>query len=47
MLRTLYKEDDRFVETYFERFGPKTYLVGDAAGETRTATSGSSGASTT
>jgi acetyl-CoA synthetase len=31
MLRTLYKEPDRFVETYFERFGNETYLVGDAA----------------
>ena len=31
MLRTLYKEDERFVETYFERFGPERYLVGDAA----------------
>jgi acetyl-CoA synthetase len=31
MLRTLYKEDDRFVETYFERFGKTRYLVGDAA----------------
>jgi acetyl-CoA synthetase len=31
MLRTLYKEDDRFVETYFARFGKGTYLVGDAA----------------
>jgi acetyl-CoA synthetase len=31
MLRGLYKEDDRFVETYFERFGPERYLVGDAA----------------
>ncbi|MGB9183348.1 MAG: acetate--CoA ligase [Solirubrobacteraceae bacterium] len=31
MLRTLYKEDDRFVETYFSKFGPETYLVGDAA----------------
>ena len=31
MLRTLYKEEDRFVETYFKRFGPETYLVGDAA----------------
>ena len=31
MLRTLYKEDERFVETYFKRFGPETYLVGDAA----------------
>ncbi|HTR75801.1 MAG TPA: acetate--CoA ligase [Solirubrobacterales bacterium] len=31
MLRTLYKEDDRFVETYFARFGKERYLVGDAA----------------
>ena len=31
MLRTLYKEDDRFIETYFSRFGRETYLVGDAA----------------
>ncbi|MEP7178851.1 MAG: acetyl-coenzyme A synthetase, partial [Pseudonocardiales bacterium] len=31
MLRTLYGEDDRFVETYFSRFGPNTYLVGDSA----------------
>ncbi len=31
MLRTLFREDERFVETYFARFGPKTYLVGDAA----------------
>ena len=31
MLRTLYKEDDRFIETYFDKFGKDTYLVGDAA----------------
>jgi len=31
MLRTLYREPERFVETYFERFGRETYLVGDAA----------------
>ncbi len=31
MLRTLYKEHERFVEAYFKRFGPNTYLVGDAA----------------
>ena len=31
MLSTLYKEDDRFIETYFARFGNDTYLVGDAA----------------
>jgi acetyl-CoA synthetase len=31
MLRTLYKEPERFINAYFERFGPETYLVGDAA----------------
>ncbi len=31
MLRGLYKEDERFVETYFSRFGVERYLVGDAA----------------
>jgi acetyl-CoA synthetase len=31
MLRTLYKEDDRYRETYFGRFGDTTYVVGDAA----------------
>ena len=31
MLRTLYKDDERFIETYFSRFGSTTYLVGDAA----------------
>jgi acetyl-CoA synthetase len=31
MLRTLYGDDDRYVATYFERFGPRTYFVGDAA----------------
>jgi acetyl-CoA synthetase len=31
MLRTLYKEPERFIETYFSRFGRGTYLVGDAA----------------
>jgi acetyl-CoA synthetase len=33
MLRTLYKDDDRFVSTYWEKFGPETYFVGDAARE--------------
>jgi acetyl-CoA synthetase len=33
MLRTLYREKERFVETYFSRFGRETYLVGDAARE--------------
>jgi acetyl-CoA synthetase len=31
MLRTLYKEDDRFIDTYYSRYGRETYLVGDAA----------------
>jgi len=31
MLRTLYKEDDRFIETYFSKFDKATYVVGDAA----------------
>ena len=31
MARTLYNEPERFVETYWERFGKETYLVGDAA----------------
>jgi acetyl-CoA synthetase len=35
MLRGLYKEDHRFVETYFSRFGRERYLVGDAARKDR------------
>ncbi|MEI7889652.1 MAG: acetate--CoA ligase [Actinomycetes bacterium] len=31
MLKTLYRDDERFIETYFSRFGNDTYLVGDAA----------------
>ena len=31
MLRTLYKEEDRFVETYWSKFGNDVYFVGDAA----------------
>jgi acetyl-CoA synthetase len=31
ILRTLFRDEDRFVETYFDRFGKDTYLVGDAA----------------
>jgi len=31
LARTLYKEPERFVETYFSKFGRETYLVGDAA----------------
>jgi acetyl-CoA synthetase len=29
MLRTLYGDPDRFVQTYFGRFGPRVYLAGD------------------
>jgi acetyl-CoA synthetase len=31
MLRTLYKDDDRYVETYWSKWDRETYLVGDAA----------------
>jgi acetyl-CoA synthetase len=31
MLRTLYKEDDRYVETYWNKWGNDVYVVGDAA----------------
>jgi acetyl-CoA synthetase len=31
MTRTLYKERDRFIETYWDRYGRDTYLIGDAA----------------
>ena len=31
MLRTLYKDDERFIETYWDQFGKDTYTVGDAA----------------
>jgi acetyl-CoA synthetase len=31
MLRTLYKEDDRFIETYWSKYGKDVYFVGDAA----------------
>jgi acetyl-CoA synthetase len=31
MLRTLYKDDDRYVETYFSKWDSETYFVGDAA----------------
>jgi acetyl-CoA synthetase len=31
MLRTLYKEEDRFVETYWSKYGQDVYFVGDAA----------------
>jgi len=31
MLRTLYQDDDRYEETYWDKFGKETYLVGDSA----------------
>jgi acetyl-CoA synthetase len=31
MLRTLFQDDDRFVETYWSKWGRETYLVGDAS----------------
>jgi acetyl-CoA synthetase len=31
MLRTLYKDEGRFIETYWDKFGRDTYAVGDAA----------------
>ncbi len=31
MLRTLYREEERYINAYFERFGREIYLVGDAA----------------
>jgi acetyl-CoA synthetase len=31
MLRTLYQDPDRYRSTYWERFGPATYFVGDSA----------------
>ena len=31
MLRTLYGDDERYVETYWSRFGNDTYFVGDGA----------------
>ena len=34
MLRTLYGDDDRYVETYWSKWDERTYLVGDAARQT-------------
>ena len=31
MLRTIFKDPERLIRTYWERFGADTYLVGDAA----------------
>jgi acetyl-CoA synthetase len=35
MLRSLYREEERFKETYFSRFGDDIYVVGDAARKDR------------
>ncbi len=35
MLRTLYKDPERFKQTYFSKFGLTTYFVGDAARKDR------------
>ena len=47
MLRTLYKEDDRFIETYWTSSARTPTSSATPPAATRTATSGSSGASTT
>jgi acetyl-CoA synthetase len=31
MFRTLWDDDERYVETYFSRYGPETYFTGDGA----------------
>ena len=31
MLRTLYRDDQRYVDTYWSRFGDRTYFAGDGA----------------
>jgi len=31
MLRTVYGDDERYIQTYWSRFGPGCYLAGDAA----------------
>ena len=31
MLRTFYGDDERYVKTYWERFGPRVYFTGDGA----------------
>ena len=31
MFRTLWQDDDRYVDAYFSAYGPKTYVVGDGA----------------
>ncbi len=31
MLRTLFDDDERYVQTYWDKYGPPLYEVGDAA----------------
>src|SRR5205814_9795196 len=31
MFRSIYKDPDRYVQTYFAKYGPDTYLAGDGA----------------
>jgi acetyl-CoA synthetase len=31
MFRTLWNDDERYVQTYFSKYGPKTYFTGDGA----------------
>jgi acetyl-CoA synthetase len=31
MFRTLWEDDERYVENYFSKYGPKTYFTGDGA----------------
>ncbi len=31
MFRTLWEDDERYVQTYFSRYGPETYFTGDGA----------------
>jgi acetyl-CoA synthetase len=31
MFRTLYGDDERYVQTYFSKYGPETYVTGDGA----------------
>ena len=45
IMRTVYGDHQRFVDTYFKTY-PGKYFTGDGAGATPTATTGSLGAST-
>jgi acyl-coenzyme A synthetase/AMP-(fatty) acid ligase len=45
-MRTVYGDHKRFIDTYFSQY-PGNYFTGDGARATRTATTGSPGASTT